>query len=92
MPHKLLTYFDNRFERPPLKKYEQGPFITISRQTGCNGTGIAKDIATALKAYGQKWSFINKEVLEESARKLKMAWRELLWDMVPTHSIIPVPH
>ena len=72
MPHKLLTYFDNRFERPPLKKYEQGPFITISRQTGCNGTGIAKDIAKALKAYGQKWSFINKEVLEESARKLKI--------------------
>lgn len=72
MPDKLLTYFDYRFERPPFRKSEQGPFITISRQTGCNGTGIAKDIAKVLKSYGQSWNFLNKEVLEESAKKLKI--------------------
>ncbi len=72
MADTLSTYFDYRFKKPPSRKYEEGPFITISRQTGCNGTGIAKDIAKALKSYGQPWSFINKEVLEESAKKLKI--------------------
>jgi cytidylate kinase len=72
MPDTLLTYFDYRFKRPPQKKHEEGPFITISRQTGCNGTRIAKDLVKALNPYGQEWNFINKEVLEESAKKLKI--------------------
>lgn len=72
MPDTLSTYFDHRFKKPPLRKTEEGPFLTISRQTGCNGSGIARDIIKALKSYNQSWSFINKEVLEESARKLKI--------------------
>jgi len=73
MPNDLLTYFEKRFatEKMPAKK-EPGPFITISRETGCNGTAIARDLAKALSAYGKTWHFVNKEVLEESARTLNL--------------------
>lgn len=72
MPYDLLSYFDQRFEKKVKRKTGAGPFITISRQTGCNGTGIAMDIVKALKHEGKSWKFINKEVLEESATKLKI--------------------
>lgn len=50
----------------------QGPFVTISRQTGCNGTGVAVDLVKALKLHHQNWKYINKEILEESANQLKL--------------------
>lgn len=70
MPNTLLQYFDQRFKKKIIAKSKPGPFITISRQTGCNGTGIAIDLVKALKARNKVWRFINKEILEESANKL----------------------
>lgn len=72
MPNNLLSYFEQRFEREKTKSVKSGPFITISRQTGCNGTAIAKDLVKALKSYNQSWKYINKEVLQESANQLKL--------------------
>lgn len=72
MPKNLLNYFDQRFNKQSIKKTEKGPFITISRQTGCNGTGIAVDLVKALKTKGKSWKYINKEILEASASKLKL--------------------
>jgi cytidylate kinase len=72
MPYDLLTYFDHRFEKKARPKIKTGPFITISRQTGCNGSGLAGDLVKALRRYGESWKFINKEILEESATKLKL--------------------
>lgn len=73
MPYNLQSYFEKRFTStkpsPPTKK---SAFITFSRQTGCNGTGIAVDLVKALKSEGYKWAFMNKEVLEEAANKLKI--------------------
>ncbi len=72
MPYDLLTYFEKRFsESKPVKKQKQA-FITISRQTGCNATGIAIDLVKALKAEGVKWNYINKEILENAANKLRL--------------------
>ena len=72
MPYDLLTYFDQRFEKKARPKKKNGPFLTISRQTGCNGSGIAADLVKSLKRHDKRWKFINKEILEESASKLKM--------------------
>ena len=72
MAYNLQSYFEMRFSgtRPaPIKK---NAFLTLSRQTGCNGTGIAIDMVKALKTEGHKWSFMNKEVLEEAANKLRV--------------------
>lgn len=73
MPYSLQSYFEKRFilekEAKPTKKTA---FITFSRQTGCNGNGIAMDLVKALKAEGHKWTFMNKEVLEDAANKLKI--------------------
>jgi len=72
MPNTLITYFDQRFDKKSIKKAVPGPFITISRQTGCDATGIVSDLVRALKKENSKWKFINKEILEESANKLKL--------------------
>ena len=74
MTYDLMTYFDQRFSKAtkkPVKK-EPGPFVTISRETGCNATAIAQDLAKALSQYGKKWQYVNKEILEESAHKLNL--------------------
>jgi cytidylate kinase len=72
MPYDLLTYFDQRFEKKAHPKVKPGPFVTISRQTGCNGSGIAADLVRMLRKEGNPWKFINKEILEESANQLKL--------------------
>lgn len=72
MPHTLLNYFNQRFERSKISENKPGPFITVSRQTGCNGTGIAIDLVKALKTKNRNWKYLNKEILEESANKLKV--------------------
>ncbi len=74
MPYNLMTYFDQRFSKAikkPVKK-DPGPFITISRETGCNATAIAQDLVKALNQYGKKWQYVNKEILQESAHRLHL--------------------
>ena len=72
MPYDLLTYFEKRVARLKKEKSETAPFITISRQTGCNGNELAFQLIKKLKSENIKWKYINKEVLEESAKKLKL--------------------
>lgn len=72
MSSDLLTYFEQRFIKEQKLRSENGPFITISRETGCEGTGIAKDMISMLKKAGFKWTFINREVLEQAANLLKV--------------------
>lgn len=74
MPDTLLNYFNLRFERNKIvQKTSPGPFITISRQTGCNASLVAKELVKRLCAKDNNWKYINKEILEESAGKLKLA-------------------
>jgi len=72
MSNDLLAYFEQRFVKEQKIKSENGPFITISRETGCEGTGIAKELIGLLKKAGYKWTFINREVLEQAANLLKV--------------------
>jgi len=73
MTYNLQSYFEKRItSHKPASLPKKNVFITFSRQTGCNGTGIAIDLVKSLKAEGQKWTFMNKEVLEDAANKLKI--------------------
>ncbi len=67
----LLKYFDNRLAKPKIKSKSKSGFVTISRQTGCNGNAIAAKLAAELGGQS-KWKFINKEILEDSASKLNL--------------------
>ncbi|MFZ5428646.1 MAG: AAA family ATPase [Bacteroidota bacterium] len=79
MKNTLLEYLNKRmhhkkpepqhhFERPP------GPVITISREVGCSGIAIAKDLADRLikKFPGREWKVLSKEIFAESARELDL--------------------
>ncbi len=72
MPYDLLTYFERRVARSKKEKTGTVPFITISRQTGCNGNELAFQLIKKLRLLNADWKYTNKEVLEESAKKLKL--------------------
>lgn len=80
MENLLLNYMSKRLEltaAPPVEKFEMGPVITISRQTGCGASVIAYRLSEELNAKGlisgkQSWNYINREILEKSAEKLHL--------------------
>lgn len=63
-----------------------GPVITISREYGCPGRRVAQLLSETLtsktKRLGRevKWKWISKEIIEESARELKLS-PELVQDL-----------
>jgi cytidylate kinase len=66
-------------ERKTIKEVHKdyGPVITISRAYGCPGKIVAQDLAFHLnkRLIGKNvrhWKWISKEILEESARELKL--------------------
>lgn len=83
MDNLFLKYMRERTGR---KKTAQGPsfespgpVITISRDYGCPGRRIARQLAETLTAKNQAqgnsrdWRWISKEIIEESARQLKLS-------------------
>lgn len=78
MENLLFQYLQNRFLEPqkiePCGPY---PFVTISREFGCPSKVIALMLAESLnkrqaRTKTPKWISINKEIVEESARKLEL--------------------
>ncbi|MFH1159712.1 MAG: cytidylate kinase-like family protein [bacterium] len=81
MENILLQYFDK-----PLKEKNasmpdgEGPVVTISREFGCPSKQIGILLTEALNkqsiqprgAAKPRWKFINKEIIEEAARELKL--------------------
>jgi cytidylate kinase len=59
--------------------FAPGPVITISRDYGCHGRRIARLLSETLsernKRLGREteWKWISKEIIEESARELKLS-------------------
>jgi cytidylate kinase len=59
--------------------YAPGPVITISRDYGCPGRRIARRLSETLTEKNtrlgrtQEWKWISKEIIEESARELKLS-------------------
>jgi cytidylate kinase len=81
MENKLFDYMNKRIGGdfiPYNTITEPGPVITISRQTGCGARGIAWTICQELnkmhpsaKTDGM-WKYINREILQESAKQLNL--------------------
>lgn len=69
-------YMSKRIEDIKLDslRTNPGPAITISRVAGCSSIRIAKKLASKLNQINttDNWDYISKDVLHESAQKLKL--------------------
>jgi len=71
---KFFEYFDERYRDSILNKppEEDGPVITISRQTGCDARQVAESVVDNLnRKYGiTKWKWIDKDIIYKIAAEL----------------------
>jgi len=71
---KFFDYFDSRHRETMLKKLsgEDGPVITISRQTGCDARQVAGNIVDSLnkKSGSSKWKWVDKDIIYAIAKEL----------------------
>jgi len=73
-PTYLRKYLDVRFNKEidKTKLEHKGMVITISRDTGCDGLPIIKEVIKQLnsKSKSHPWEFVSKEIFEKSAKDL----------------------
>lgn len=76
----LLKYMSDRLQEDSGNFEKAGPVITISRLCGCPAKTVAKllteELISKKAALGRKendWRYITKEILNESARELELA-------------------
>jgi len=71
---KFFDYFDGRYRDSILNKVpvDDGPVITISRLTGCDGRQVAAILADKLNhKYGiTKWKWVDKDIIYGIAHEL----------------------
>jgi len=79
MKNILSNYMRSRMDRKSVKELHKdyGPVVTISRAYGCPGKIVAQDLAFNLNkrlvgTHAKHWKWISKEILDESARELKL--------------------
>jgi cytidylate kinase len=71
---KFFDYFDGRYRESVLSKSgtDEGPVITISRQTGCDARQIAENVVDSLnrKSDTNKWKWVDKDIIYAIAKEL----------------------
>jgi cytidylate kinase len=71
---KFFDYFDTRYRDSVLNKppEDDGPLVTISRQTGCDARQVAENVVDNLnRKYGiTKWKWIDKDIIYRIAEEL----------------------
>lgn len=71
---KFFDYFDTRYRESILKMpvTNDGPVITISRQTGCDARLVAENVVDNLnRKYGiTKWKWVDKDIIYKIAEEL----------------------
>lgn len=75
MDNILLRILLDSFERHQRPEEERGygrPFITISRDYGCEGNLLAGMIAKELADRGSRWKVMSKEIINEAAHELNL--------------------
>ena len=72
MPTNLIAYLSQRYYGHKSAEKQPGPYLTLSRETGCNATALASEIIKQLRKQGLHWHFVNKEILDKSAEKLHL--------------------
>ena len=76
MGNTLLKYMVDSYERRNVMEESKQiglPFITISREHGCQGNTLAHMINAELLKYNQHWDILNKEILHETAHELNLS-------------------
>jgi cytidylate kinase len=70
----FFDYFDNRYRESVLNKpkEENGPVITISRQTGCDARQVAENVVENLnkKSGITKWKWVDKDIIYKIGEEL----------------------
>jgi cytidylate kinase len=70
----MFDYFDKRHREAVLGQpaSEDGPVITISRQTGCDARQVAETVAEQLnlKYHTNRWKWIDKDIIYRIAKEL----------------------
>lgn len=82
MSHNLLSYLSERHYGKEPEKGSVAPFITLSRETGCNATELARDLVKTFRKVHEQWHFVNKEILEKSAERLHLDKKKLEHDFI----------
>ncbi|MCK5700507.1 MAG: cytidylate kinase-like family protein [Cyclobacteriaceae bacterium] len=82
MSNVLLNYMKQRFDSDKVvskkKQIKTGPVVTISREYGCPAKRLAGMLSSALNKIEldnytkHRWQWIGKEILDESAKELKL--------------------
>lgn len=75
----LIHYMESRLRKDPVIT-DPGPVITISREAGCPAKLVAGELQALLndERKGQPiWRCLSNELLEESARKLKVEAKDI---------------
>lgn len=71
---KFFDYFDTRYRESILNKPagEDGPVITISRQTGCDARYVAENVVDNLNRQYciTKWKWVDKDIIYKIAEEL----------------------
>jgi len=71
---KIFDYFDHRYRQSIMSKpsSQDGPVITISRQTGCDARQVAEMVVDNLnrKYSPGKWKWIDKDIIYKVAEEL----------------------
>jgi len=78
---KFFDYFDERYRESVLKSpsAEDGPVITISRLTGCDGREVAENVVANLNLrYGiSKWKWVDKDIIYAIAKDLNIGTQRI---------------
>ncbi len=85
MSTDLITYFSERYYHNVKTPSATGPFLTISRETGCGATELARNLVREFRKNGVHWHFVNKEVLEQSAKQLQLDQQKLVHKLEIEH-------
>lgn len=71
---KIFDYFDHRYRESIMSRpvTQDGPVITIARQTGCDARQIAEMVVDNLnrKYHTNKWKWIDKDIIYKVAEEL----------------------
>lgn len=67
----LIRSFESK-ESHVNKQEEPRPFITISREYGCQAELLTEMIISEIAQKGYAWQMVNKEILSHAANELKM--------------------
>ncbi len=78
---KFLNYFDERYRKSVLGSHSpnDGPVITISRQTGCDAREVALKVADGLnfRLGTTKWRWVDKDIIYSIARELNIDYNRI---------------